>query len=66
MELGEHIRQLQALVADKSDDDELDPDVRDRYRELADSIMTWDAENAQLSSAFGAGLKVRGRHVCCF
>ncbi|KAF8635381.1 hypothetical protein AX15_000386 [Amanita polypyramis BW_CC] len=57
MELEERIRQLQEFEADKSDDDEVDPDVRERYRELADSIMAWDAENAQLSSAFGASLK---------
>jgi hypothetical protein len=63
MELEERIRQLQELDADKSDDEEVDPDVRNRYRELADTIMAWDAENAQLSSAFGASLKVRGRHI---
>jgi hypothetical protein len=57
MELEERIRQLQEIEADKSDDDEVDPGVRDRYRELADSIMAWDTENAQLSSAFGASLK---------
>ncbi|KAF8636910.1 hypothetical protein AX17_003161 [Amanita inopinata Kibby_2008] len=57
MELEERIRQLQELETDKSDDDELDSDVRDRYRELSDSIVAWDAENAQLSSAFGASLK---------
>lgn len=63
MELEERIRQLQELEADKSDDDEVEPDVRNRYRELADTIIAWDAENAQLSSAFGASLKVRGRHI---
>ncbi|PFH50595.1 hypothetical protein AMATHDRAFT_75493 [Amanita thiersii Skay4041] len=57
MELEERIRQLQEVDGDKSDDDEVDPDVKERYRELADTIMAWDAENAQLSSAFGASLK---------
>ena len=66
MELEERIRQLQEIEADKPDDDEVDPGVRDRYRELADSIMAWDTENAQLSSAFGASLKVRGGHAFLF
>ncbi|KAK2461201.1 hypothetical protein APHAL10511_006728 [Amanita phalloides] len=57
MELEERIRQLQEFEGGKLDDDDIDPDVRERYRELADTIMAWDAENAQLSSAFGASLK---------
>ncbi|KAF8955357.1 hypothetical protein BDZ97DRAFT_1643748, partial [Flammula alnicola] len=52
MELEECIRQLQDLEADKGDDDEIDHDARERYRELADAIMAWDSENAQLSNAF--------------
>lgn len=53
MELEERIRQLQELDLDEGDGD----DVREKYRELADSIKAWDDENEQLSSAFG--LKVR-------
>lgn len=49
MELEERIRQLQDLDLDGEDAD----DIRDKYRELADTIKAWDAENEQLSSAFG-------------
>jgi hypothetical protein len=58
MELEERIRQLQELDMDGSDSD----DVRERYRELADTIRAWDAENEQLSNAFG--LKVRWSLLC--
>lgn len=54
IELEEKIRQLQELDADSGDEEELDTDARERYRELADTIKEWDVENAQLSSAFGA------------
>jgi hypothetical protein len=59
MELEERIRQLQVLEADKGEDDDIDLGARERYRELAETILTWDTENAQLSSAFGGGSKVR-------
>lgn len=59
MELEERIRQLQEIEADKSEDDEIDEDARERYRELADTVLSWDSENAQLSNAFGGSSKVR-------
>jgi hypothetical protein len=54
MELEERIRQLQEIDADKLDDEHVDDDARDRYRELAETLMAWDKENADLSSAFGS------------
>ncbi|KAF9528362.1 hypothetical protein CPB83DRAFT_791687 [Crepidotus variabilis] len=64
MELEERIRQLQELEGDKSEEDEIDSDARERYRELADTLLAWDAENAQLSSAFGGSSKryMNGSH----
>jgi hypothetical protein len=59
MELEERIKQLQEIEAEKSEDDEIDEQARVRYRELADTLISWDTENAQLSSAFGSS-KVRG------
>ncbi|KIK68458.1 hypothetical protein GYMLUDRAFT_54091 [Collybiopsis luxurians FD-317 M1] len=53
MELEERIRQLQELDADKSDDEELDLETKEKYQELAESLLAWDAENALLSGAFG-------------
>lgn len=59
MELEERIRQLQELVGDKTDEEEVeDPQAREKYCELSEIIVSWDAENAQLSSAFGASSKV--------
>ncbi|KAF8815724.1 hypothetical protein BYT27DRAFT_7079180 [Phlegmacium glaucopus] len=57
MELEERIRQLQVLESDKGEDDEIDLEARERYRELAETILSWDSENAQLSSAFGGSSK---------
>ncbi|PPR01243.1 hypothetical protein CVT24_006007 [Panaeolus cyanescens] len=53
IELEERIRQLQELEAHKGEDDEIDHEARERYRELSDTILAWDAENAQLSVVFG-------------
>lgn len=54
MELEERIRQLQEIEAGRNDDDEVDAEASTRYRELAETISAWDAENAQLSGAFGS------------
>ncbi|KAH7868951.1 uncharacterized protein C8R40DRAFT_1132791 [Lentinula edodes] len=53
MELEERIRQLQELDAGKADEEDLDMEAKEKYQELAESLIAWDAENAQLSSAFG-------------
>ena len=58
MELEERIRQLQVLEADKGEEDEIDLGARERYRELAETILAWDSENAQLSSVFGGSSRV--------
>ncbi|KAL1742281.1 coiled-coil protein [Schizophyllum fasciatum] len=60
MELEERIRQIQEFEADHSEDDDIDLQVRDKYEELANTIRSWDAENAQLSSAFGSQRAVNG------
>jgi len=59
MELEERIRQIQELDTDKGEDQEVDNEARERYRELADTLLAWDEENAQLSDAFGNSAKVR-------
>jgi hypothetical protein len=53
VELEEHVRQLHEIEVDKGDDEDLDSDIRERYRDLAEVIKTWDAENGQLSNNFG-------------
>lgn len=54
MELEERIRQLQELDIDKPDDEPVDLETKDRFRELAQTLTDWDSENAQLSSGFGS------------
>ncbi|KAH7913300.1 hypothetical protein BJ138DRAFT_1124484 [Hygrophoropsis aurantiaca] len=54
IELEERVRQLQDLDAERGDDEDFDSEARERYRELAETIKTWNSENAQLSSAFGS------------
>jgi hypothetical protein len=55
VELEERIRQLQEMDADKPDEEEIDFEARERYRELAEAIDAWDADNSALSSAFVVG-----------
>jgi hypothetical protein len=59
MELEERIGQLAKAAADKSEGDEVDAEVVERYRELAGTIRTWDAENAQLSSVFESKVSIQ-------
>ena len=59
MELEERIRQLQDMELDAgSDDEDAEMSVRERYRDLADTVKQWDTENEQLSVLFN-GSKVR-------
>jgi len=62
MELEERIRQIQEVIEEgRGEEDEeqrLDEETRERYRQLADTLLAWDEENAKLSSAFGSGSKV--------
>ncbi len=63
MELEERIRQIQESVLDRPEDEQVDSQTRVKYRELSETILGWDTENAQLSSAFGSSSKVC---VCLF
>ncbi|KAI8976653.1 hypothetical protein BD414DRAFT_539198 [Trametes punicea] len=72
MELEERIRQLQELDLDggagsggSSEDGHggLDVSVRERYRELAEAIKAWDAENEQLTTVFGGAKPTNGVNV---
>ncbi|KIY65620.1 hypothetical protein CYLTODRAFT_379149 [Cylindrobasidium torrendii FP15055 ss-10] len=54
MELDERVRQLREEHADELDDerDLLDEDLAEKYKELADTLMLWDKENAEMSREF--------------
>ncbi|KAF7426385.1 hypothetical protein PC9H_008753 [Pleurotus ostreatus] len=54
-ELHERIRQLQEVEGQKEEDDEVDPDSRIRYEQLAETIRVWDAQNAQFGNHFVNG-----------
>ena len=54
MELEDRIRQLQEVEADKTDDEDVEPEAVQKYQELTDTMMSWDTENALLSSAFNS------------
>jgi hypothetical protein len=56
VELEERVRLLQETDADKSD--EITADMRERYRELADAVKTWDFGNGQLTSAFTSSVRI--------
>src|SRR5258708_8613518 len=56
VELEERVRLLQDVDADKSD--EITADVRERYRELADTVRTWEFGNVQLTSTFTSSVRI--------
>ncbi|VDC07939.1 unnamed protein product [Peniophora sp. CBMAI 1063] len=53
VELEDRVRMLQDMELDRPDADEIDAEMRERYRELAETVRAWDTENATLSSGFG-------------
>jgi hypothetical protein len=63
VELEDRVRQLQEMEADRANDGddadgEIDADMRERFRELAELVRSWDTENAQLSSGFGSKVSI--------
>ena len=63
VELEDRVRMLQEMELDRPDGDEIDADMRERYRELAETVRAWDTENATLSSGFGSKVCIHGRAV---
>lgn len=47
-------RHIQAFDAERGDDEGLDTEARECYRELAETIKAWVIETAKPSSSFGA------------
>lgn len=56
VELEGRVRLLQEVDADKSD--EITADMRERYRELADTVRTWEFGNVQLTSTFTSSVRI--------
>jgi hypothetical protein len=57
MELEERIRQFQELGARKGEDTDLSAEMSLKYRELSNTLKSWEEENMQLSSAFGGNVR---------
>ena len=53
IELEEKITLIQELDAERGDDDDLNTNARECYREFTNTLKNWHIENMQLSSAFG-------------
>lgn len=66
VELEERVRQLQEVEVDKGDDEDLDSDIRDRYRDLAGIVKGWDSENGQMSNSFGSRVMPFPRPLCSY
>jgi hypothetical protein len=56
VELEGRVRLLQEVDADKSD--EITADMRERYRELADTVRAWEFGNVQLTSTFTFSVRI--------
>ena len=64
MELEELVNQINDLNVDRGDDDELSPDIKARYHDLAKTLHSWDDENVELTSAFGGKVSVLQCYLC--
>jgi hypothetical protein len=63
VELEGRVRLLQEADADKSD--EITADMRERYRELADTVRAWEFGNVQLTSTFTSSVRILVLRTVC-
>jgi DNA-binding transcriptional regulator GbsR (MarR family) len=52
VQLDERVRQLHELEAELDDNQDLDSEIRERYRELTEMVKSWDVDNTQLTQSF--------------
>jgi len=52
VQLDERVRQLHELEAELGENQDLDSDIRERYRELTEMVKAWDVDNTQLTQSF--------------
>lgn len=50
--LDERVRELHKLEAELDDNQDLDSEIRERYRELTEVVKAWDTDNTQLTQSF--------------
>lgn len=53
VQLDERVRQLHELEAELGDNQDLDSEIRERYRELTEMVKAWDTDNTHLTQSFG-------------
>lgn len=56
VELEERVRLIQETDADKTD--EITADMRERYRDLSDTVRAWDVGNVQLTTTFTHSVRI--------
>ena len=64
VQLDERVRQLHELESELDDNQDLDSEIRERYRELTEMVRAWDTDNTQLTQSFDP--KVRSFSRSCF
>lgn len=61
VQLDERVRLLHELEADLGDDQDLDSEIRERYRELMEMVRAWDTDNTQLTQSLDPKVRSRSR-----
>ena len=59
VQLDERVRQLHEL--ELGDNQDLDSEIRERYRELTEMVRAWDTDNTQLTQSFGPKVRLFSR-----
>ena len=57
VQLDECVRQIHELEAGLADNQDLDSELRERYRELGEVVRAWDADDAQLTELLGPNVR---------
>ena len=52
-QLDVRVTQLHKLETELGNNQDLDSEIRERYRELTEMVKAWDADNIQLTQSFG-------------
>ena len=61
VQLDERVRLLHDLEAELGDNQDLDSEIRERYRELMETVKAWDTDNTQLTESFGPKVRPYSR-----
>ena len=61
VQLDERVRRLHDLEAELGDNQDLDSEIRERYRELMETVKAWDTDNTQLTQSFGPKVRPYSR-----